>query len=330
LANGYDRKNNIKEEKIMENKKTSDFITVNRENLKAEMRSAFGEVIGEGVKNIGELLISTFCGTSMAVPPQSKPHTPIAETAIPPRDELLKIVSGYLYMALGELKYERKDILPIIQRIEKYMTNSDYENALTAYQNAENEFLAMLESNTAVQTAPASTPRMIAGIDIPAKLHDYRIEQLIYSSNISKGKTAQSLKAKGITHIRDFFKPENSNLNSILSVKGKKSFIEALEQTIAGVPAEESAPAVSATAPEIPKRDIYEVNGVIIPEEKLDKRVDSLKFPSKVSRTKLTNKLKKHNVIYLRDFFAVGTPPLYKMISQGGKKSFLESLRNSL
>jgi hypothetical protein len=95
-------------EVLMESSKTNETITIIRDDLKAEMRSAFGEFIGEGVKNIGELLINTFCGTSVAVPTQPKAEVtakpplsePVAESAPPPKGELLKIVSGYLYMAL--------------------------------------------------------------------------------------------------------------------------------------------------------------------------------------------------------------------------------------
>ena len=263
-------------------------------------------------------------------PPLSEP---VAESAPPPKGELLKIVSGYLYMALGELKYERKDIMPIMQRIEKYMNASDYQTALTAYENAESEFLAMLEGADIVQTAaPVPTSCEIDGIEIPASMHDYRVEQLVYISNISKGKTAKSLQNKGITHIRDFFKPENSDLSKILSVKGKQSFIEALKRTVAAAPTAptETATAVSPPAPEIPKREVYEINGVVIPESKLNKRVDSLKFPNKVSRTKLTKRFKEHGIVRLSDFFREGTLPLYKMISQGGKLSFLAALKESV
>ena len=37
-------------EVLMESSKTNEIITISRDDLKAEMRSAFGEVIGEGVK----------------------------------------------------------------------------------------------------------------------------------------------------------------------------------------------------------------------------------------------------------------------------------------
>lgn len=110
-----------------------------------------------------------------------------------------------------------------------------------------NEFLAALkrvvDSTAADETAPvasAATPTVgiisdtIAGIKIPPEYHNYEIGQLNYASNISKAKTAASLRNKGITHISDFFKPENSNVKSILSAKGYKSFIESLERTIGG------------------------------------------------------------------------------------------------
>ena len=311
-------------------KKANDIITVSRDELKSEMRSALSEVVNDGVKNIGELLISTFCGTSVAVPKSTPAPEEEEKTAIPPKDELLKIVSGYLYMALGELKYERKDIMPIIQRIEKHMNNNDYETALTAYKNAENEFLAMIESSvTTVQTVPAPTSRKIAGIEVPAKIHDYTIEMMDYVNNISKAKTANSLRNKGITQIKHFFKAENSDLNKVLSQKGKKSFIEALKRTISNTPTETS-PVTESTVPEIPKRDVYEFNGVVIPEEMLNKSVDSLNFPSKISRTKITKRFTEHNIVYLRDLFVAGNPPLYKMLSQGGRISFLKILRNSV
>jgi hypothetical protein len=209
-----------KHEREMELMKNNDLITVSRDDLKAEMLTALSDIISDGVKNIGDMLTTALSGNRQpaALPPPPPPQ----------KDELLKIVSGYLYMALGDLKYERKDIMPILQRIEKYMRVNNYEEALTAYQNAEDEFLAMLE-----QTVPVAVTAKIAGIEIPAQFHDFSIEQLIYTSNISKGKTAKGLRSKGITHIRDFFKTENSDLNAILSVKGKKSFIDALERTIA-------------------------------------------------------------------------------------------------
>jgi hypothetical protein len=312
--------------------KNSDLITVSRDDLKAEMQTVLSDIISDGVKNIGEMLITAFSGNRQpAAPPLPDSvsfELPVEELENPPpplpsKDELLKTVSGYLYMALGDLKYERKDIMPILQRIEKYMRANNYEEALTAYQNAEDEFLAMLE-----QTMPVAVAATIAGIEVPAQFHDFRIEQLIYTSNISKGKTAKGLHSKGITHIKDFFKAENSDLNAIPSVKGKKSFIEALERTIASAPAAETAPAPEA-APSIPHREVYELNGVAVPAEMLGERVDSLQFPSKVSRTKLTNKFKEHGIVYVRDFFAEGTPPLYKMISQAGKLSFLKVLRES-
>jgi hypothetical protein len=323
------------------NKNINPTTTVNRDELKEELRSIFSEIIGGGIKNMGELLASAFCGTvcktsceTSCETPQPAPAQTISQPApLPEKDELLKIVSGYLYMALGELKYERKDIMPIMQRVEKYMSSNDYNCALTAYKNAEEEFMAVLE-----RSAPVASSRVVAGVEIPARIHDYRIEQLIYVSNISKTKTANSLKNKGITHVRDLFKAENSNLNNILSVKGKKSFVEALERTVANTPAntpadtsnKSSAPAAKPKAREIPKRDVYSINGVIVPEKMLGKRVDSLKFPSKISRTKLTKKFKEHNIVYIRDFFLEGTPPLYKILSQGGKVSFLEILRNSI
>jgi len=203
----------------MESNKAGETITINRNDLNAEMRSALSEVINGGIKNIGELLLSTFCGTSNISQPQAEPvagakeesKSFIVETLIseheevegaaPPKGDLLKIISGYLYMALGELKYERKDIMPIMQRIEKYMKNNDYDAALTAYKNAENEFLALV-GRTAV-----SHSGTIEGIEIPERFHDYNIEKLHYISNISKTKTANSLKNKGITHDSERFSP---------------------------------------------------------------------------------------------------------------------------
>lgn len=316
----------------MENKKDNEVVTIDRNEIKSEIRSAFSEVIAESFTNIGVKLSTVLFGGAESAqhttPTSGEVKETVIETPLPPKDELVKIVTGFLYMAFGELKYERKDIIPVIQRIEKYMNNNDYDTALSVYDNAENEFLAAFERTT--EAVPSTTSYKIGGIEVPAKFYNFSIAQLHYENNFSGGKLTASLKKKGITHIRDFFKPENSNLGDVLSVKGKKSFIQALERTISDISVGENSSQSSTSTTAIPKRDVYEINGVVIPESMLDKRISSLEFQSKTSRTKITKKIHEHRIIYLRDFFREDIPPLYKILSQGGKKSFLEVLKNSV
>jgi len=84
------------------------------------------------------------------------------------------------------------------------------------------------------ENIPVSTVAKIAGIEIPAKFHGWKVEQLAFTSNVSKAKLCKKLKNKGITHIKDFFKPENSKISSLgFSANGVKSFKETIKRTIA-------------------------------------------------------------------------------------------------
>jgi hypothetical protein len=144
-----------------------------------------------------------------------------------------------------------------------------------------------------------------------------------------------ALRKEKIIYISDF-RDKNIDVEKIRNI-GKNAFDQfksALINTI-GNEAYEVAESVNYKG----KRSIASlktmygdcrISGVPIPEEALDRRVDSLKYTSNVSRTKTVNTLKKHNLVYLRDFFNEGAPALSKILSYRGKQSFLETLRRSL
>jgi hypothetical protein len=79
---------------------------------------------------------------------------------------------------------------------------------------------------------------------------------------------------------------------------------------------------ISTSERDEPQAGGLEIGGVTVPKNCLNKRVDSLKFTSNVSRTKTLNNLKKHNIVCLKDFLT-GIRRLYIKYSATGENCHL-------
>jgi len=102
--------------------------------------------------------------------------------------DLLKIVSGYLYMTLEDLKYSAEDMQKVIQILEINVNHNHYESAIAEYERAESEY----------------APVKIDDIVIPSKYNDLRISELPFSTSPMGVRITNSLLRVGITFIKDF------------------------------------------------------------------------------------------------------------------------------
>ncbi|MCL1904204.1 MAG: hypothetical protein FWF94_07290 [Oscillospiraceae bacterium] len=300
-------------------------IIIDREELKSDIKMIFGEIITESFTNFGSKMTSALfgesespCNSFTASKKSSRANSADYDgfgvdltNELPEKSDLCKIVSGYLHMTLGEMRYTSKEIIPIIQRIEKKINDCDYKAAMDAYKKAEN----------------ALSPICIRGIIIPREYFETKITDLKYSDYKLAARITKALKREGIIYIKDF--QDNVHLSKniqnvrSLGVTCIDEFLLALKRTITGVED-------TKLLEKIEKPKIYEISGVVIPEHMLDKRIDKLNYVNSISKTKIVKKLKTYDIVCLRDFFKGDVPRLTAIFSQKGKNSFLDVLRRSL
>ncbi|MCL1865860.1 MAG: hypothetical protein FWF82_00445 [Oscillospiraceae bacterium] len=354
-----------------------------------EMRAILGSIIGELFSNVGAKMTAELSGGQSV---KASATVKKAESELPSKDELVKIVSGYLHMTLGEMNYSRKEIIPIIQRLEKKIKVNDYESAMTAYENAENNL----------------SPVIIMGIVIPFELYDVKIADLKYDDGKLGERVTRALNREGIVTVKDFRKrPDLANRIRLIKSFGKgcqDEFLSALRSTVEGgaeavktavnTPAKTSktprknaakTPRVAKTAktpkvtkvaktPRTPKattkksesatakkvtataktprkstvkkvtapakmttraRTGISADGVIagikVPEEIQKYKIDQLDFVSKISKTKTVNSLKEKGIVYVSDFFKPEHAVFHKIgLSVKGRQSLVETLKRTV
>ena len=101
---------------------------------------------------------------------------------------LLKIVSGYLYMTLDDLMYSPEDVKEVVQVLEINVNHNHYESAIAEYERVESEY----------------EPVKIDDIVVPSKFNDLRISELPFSTSPMGVRIANALMRVGIAFIKDF------------------------------------------------------------------------------------------------------------------------------
>jgi hypothetical protein len=225
---------------------------------------------------------------------------------IPQKDELTKIILGYLYMTLEEMNYEKKNIAPIIQRLEKNINAEDYSAAILAYNKAENTFI----------------PLIIRGVVIPQEYYGVKIADMKFSTTKVAKRIANALeRVTGIHILKDFIGKEESikNLEKIRNFgKGcQDEFVAELKRIIGIKPTFENNTATASNT----------IEDIEIPSKFHNYKIGQLEFRNHISRGKLVNNLKKKGIIHIKDFFLLENSDLSRILSYKGRITFLEALK---
>jgi ribosomal protein S20 len=277
--------------------------------LKTEIKNALKEVLTEGFSSFFDSLFRAETKARESVPDVQT----AAEIPVVLPENFLAIISGYLYMSIKELGYSIEDLRSIMQRVEHKINAHSFDDALTFYKKAETELL----------------PLVVAGIIVPNEFVDLKISELKFNNSLLAVRITNVLLKNEITFIKNF-RDKNVDLLKVRNF-GKLSlseFKDALRRTVGELPY------VSLT-PENKPADTYSalplvIGGIEIPEQFLDFKITDLNFSSKISATKISNKLKKYNVSRLRDFLKNNAPKLDNILSYKGKISFIESLKRTV
>ena len=112
----------------------------------------------------------------------------VSEKSVSIEKNLRKIVCGYMYMTLEDLKYSPEDMLRVVQILEINVSHNHYEYAIAEYERAEAEY----------------APVIIDGIVVPSEYNDMKIAELPFSTVPMGARITKALSRSGIEYIKDF------------------------------------------------------------------------------------------------------------------------------
>jgi hypothetical protein len=133
-------------------------------------------------------------------------------------DSFTQVLSGYILLALKEMKFSDDKLIEIVKRVGIKSKTFNCEEAEKTYKFFINEI----------------TPVMIDGMVVPRRCEDIRISDLRYSGTKIGYDIAMTLKSKNIVCIKDFQKQNIDNLRNVSGLEERHiyEFDDALVRTI--------------------------------------------------------------------------------------------------
>ncbi|MCL2037267.1 MAG: hypothetical protein FWG83_07800 [Oscillospiraceae bacterium] len=323
------------------------------EELTNEVREIVKDVVISGVSSLlGNILtqaipqpVQVVTAVPAAAPAVAPEVAPVEEAIVSavsqdePAEELLSLISGYVYLTLKDLDYPGKSVRSIMQKLEEKVSSVSRGKAVDAYGKSEDELF----------------PIIVAGIVVPPEFHDIKIDDLKFVNPKMATRVKNTMTKARVRFIRDF-RDKKVDLDDIRNFGGGtlEELKAALRNTI-GEGSAAVAPIASAVKevkekiekPEKAEKVVAEKadttkktkkttppakkskNKFEIPANLLDRKIESLVYKNSISRTKMVKKLKNFGVEYVRDLNKEDVPSLTAIFSAKGKLSFLEVLKNS-
>lgn len=224
------------------------------------------------------------------------------------REELQEIVSGYLYMTLSDLGYKKKEVKPIIQRLERKIVKNDYKEAMTAYENAEDILF----------------PLTVMGVRIPIEYYDFKIDDFWYSDKVLGKRITKALNNAKIYAIKDF--QDNDDIASELQKlrafgrSMEDEFVIALKRVIGELP---------ATAEIVGLPGI--IAGIKVPPELYDVEIWQLDYKNTMSQSKIVFALRGRDIKRVKDLFKPENADITNLgLGKTALSSFLEALKRTI